>query len=118
MQLPCFTELHSLWYLNKRKIVPINIKELLTPIGLAHWIMGDGSLQNLGLHLSVYAFTCSEVELLIDAFETKFLLKCSVHKHSTIGGKASIYIWKESMNKLRLLVSPYIIPSMQYKIHI
>lgn len=54
--------------------------------------MGDGSRQNLGLHLSVYAFSPSEVELLINTLETKFLLKCTVHKLSTIGGKARIYI--------------------------
>jgi LAGLIDADG DNA endonuclease family len=118
MQLPCFTELHSLWYLNKRKIVPKNIKDILTPIGLAYWIMGDGFRHNLGLHLSVYAFSPNEIELLINTLETKFLLKCSIHKHSTIGGKPRIYIWKESMDKLRLLVTPYIIPSMRYKIHL
>jgi hypothetical protein len=52
MQLPCFIEIHSLWYLNGKKIVPLNIYILLTLLGLAHWIMGDGSRQNLGLHLS------------------------------------------------------------------
>ena len=118
MQLPCFTELHSLWYSKKKKVVPKNIKELLTPVGLAHWIMGDGSRQNLGLHLSVYAFLPSEIKMLINTLEDKFGLKCSIHKHSTIGDKARIYIWQESMNKLRLLVSPYIILSMQYKIHL
>lgn len=117
MQLPCFTKFHSLWYLNKRKIVPANIQELLTPIGLAHWIMGDGSRQNLGLHLSVYGFTLNEVELLIKALETNFGFKCSIHKLSTVGGKPRIYIWQESMDNLRLVVFPYIIPSMLYKIH-
>jgi len=46
--LPELTVLHKQWYvLNKEnkkfiKIVPFNIGELLTSIGLAHWIMGDG----------------------------------------------------------------------------
>ena len=118
MQLPCFTKIHSLWYKNGKKIVPLNIKELLTPIGLAHWIMGDGSRHNLGLHLSVYAFSNEEVEILIDVLKTKFNLKCSIHKLSSIGGKPRIYIWEESIIELRLLVSPYIIPSMLYKIQI
>ncbi len=94
----------------------MNIKELLTPLVLAHWIMGDGSRQNKGLHLSVYAFTIEDVKLLINVLETKFDLKCSIHKHSTIGNKPRIYIWEKSRTKLRILVSPYIIPSMQYKI--
>jgi hypothetical protein len=35
MSLPCFNEIHSLFYINKTKIAPLNIYELLTPIGLA-----------------------------------------------------------------------------------
>lgn len=46
---------------NHIKIVPLNIHDLLTPRGLAYWIMEDGSLQNKGLHLNTYAFTEEEV---------------------------------------------------------
>ena len=36
MQLPCFNEYRELFYdLNRKKIVPENISELLTPRGLA-----------------------------------------------------------------------------------
>ena len=117
MQLPCFIEIYNTWYVNGKKRVPDNIMDILTPVGLAHWIMGDGSRHNLGLHLSVYAFTSDEVQLLINVLELKFGLKCSIHKHSTIGGKPRIYIWQESMIKLRLLVNNHIIPSMKYKLH-
>ena len=116
MQLPCFTKIYSLWYLNKKKIVPINIQELLTSEGLAHWIMGDGSRQNKGLHLSMYAFTWDEVKLLISVLENKFGFKCSCHIHSSIGEKWRIYIWEESMEKLIKLVAPYMINFMLYKI--
>lgn len=117
MQIPCFIEYHNTWYIEGKKIVPANIMELLTPIGLAHWIMGDGSRQNRGLHLSVYAFTLNEVQLLINVLKTKFGIKCSIHKLSSIGGKPRIYIWEESMIQLRSLVDDYIIPSMKYKIY-
>lgn len=40
--LPCFNELYSLFYFNRVKIIPSNIIELLTPVVLAYWIMGDG----------------------------------------------------------------------------
>jgi len=36
MQLPCFIEIHNRWYINGKKKVPGNIRDLLTPIGLAH----------------------------------------------------------------------------------
>lgn len=32
-----------------------NVYDLLTPRGLAFWIMDDGSRQGLGLHLSVFS---------------------------------------------------------------
>jgi hypothetical protein len=39
-----FTELHKVWYNifdgKFVKVLPSNNKELLKPIGLAHWIMG------------------------------------------------------------------------------
>jgi hypothetical protein len=46
-----------LWYKNGKKVVPANSMDILTPVGLAYWIMRDGSKLNWGLHLSVYAFT-------------------------------------------------------------
>ena len=53
--LPCLNEfqtlfsqnsgkLHSNGYVCFIKIVPSNIKNLLTPISLAHWVMGDSEL--------------------------------------------------------------------------
>jgi hypothetical protein len=90
--------------------------ELLTPINLAHWIRGDGSLQNKSLHLSVYAFTIEEVNLLIKVLEHKFGLHCYIHNLSSIGDIPRIYVWQISMDKLRFQVDSYNIPSMKYKI--
>jgi len=44
----------------------------------------------------------------------KYDLKCSIQDHK---GKDRIYIHVESMDKVRSLVEPYIIPEMQYKIN-
>ena len=46
---------------DNKKIVPLNIENLLTPLALAYWIMDDGSLQNKGLHLNTYGFTNQDV---------------------------------------------------------
>nr|YP_007374906.1 hypothetical protein PRA_mt0082 [Phlebia radiata]CCE89197.1 hypothetical protein PRA_mt0082 [Phlebia radiata] len=48
---PCFNELYNLFYNNNIKVIPYNIYDLLTPIALAHWIMGDGAKLNKGLVL-------------------------------------------------------------------
>jgi len=85
LTLPCFTYYRNMFYTSTRKIVPLNIKELLSPWSLAYWIMDDGSLQNKGLHLSVYAYTYDEVLLLKASIEEMFLphhfIKCSIHNH-------------------------------------
>lgn len=113
MQLVCLNFIHSLFYQNKTKIVPYNIFDLLKPIGLAFWIMDDGSRQNDGLHLSVYSFDTESVDRLLKTLRDKFNLKCSIHKHDR---GPRIYIWAESMPHLRTLVGEFIIPSMSYKI--
>lgn len=36
LRFPCLNKYHDLFYKDKKKIVPLNIQDLLTPIGLAH----------------------------------------------------------------------------------
>lgn len=111
--LPCFNQYRNKFYLNNIKIVPSDIFNLLTEIGLAHWIMYDGSKHGKGLYLNVYAFSTEDVDKLINTLEDKFKLKCSIHLK---GGKPRIYIWAESMDHLRSLVKPHMCSSMCYKI--
>lgn len=119
LTLPCFNYYRNLFY-NKenKKTVPSNISELLTPMGLAYWISDEGSLQNKGLHLSTYGFSLEEVNLLINTLENlfapNFIIKCSKHTHKK---GYRIYIWEESMNKIRPLISQYMHEDMLYKIN-
>ena len=81
LSLPCFNYYKNLFYNSDNlKIVPSNIQELLTPKGLAYWIMDDGSIQNKGLHLNTYGFSKEEVEILKTTLENLFaneaILKC------------------------------------------
>jgi hypothetical protein len=46
--LSCFHYLWELFYLDRKKIVPSNIKDLLTEVGLAFWIMDNGGLGSGG----------------------------------------------------------------------
>lgn len=113
MALPVFNTSHQSFYVNKVKIVPKNIFDLLTPVGLAFWIMDDGSKHNNGLHLNVYGFSISDVKLLLIVLDQKFSFKCSIHLK---GYMYRIYIWEESMDSLRKLVLPHMVPSMLYKL--
>ena len=99
MALPCFNSFREAFYPDGKKLVPYNIDELLTDIGLAHWIMDDGSKQGNGLHLNVYAFSPECVDRLINVLTNKFGLKCSIHFKDD---KTRIYVFKESMELLIL----------------
>jgi hypothetical protein len=114
MLLPCFNAFKEMFYQNNVKIVPDNIHQLLTPKGLAFWIMDDGSRYGTGLHISVYAFSNEDVDKLMFTLQDKFALRCSIHYNRD--KKPRIYVFKESMDRLRSLVSPYFIKEMLYKL--
>ena len=116
MQLPCFNLYREIFYNLGNKIIPNDIYKLLTPRGLAFWIMDDGSRQGEGLHISAYAFSEKDIDKLMFTLQDKFDLKCSIHYNRD--NKPRIYIFKESMNKLRSLVSEYFIKEMLYKINL
>lgn len=114
MQLPCFNEYRELFYELNVKIVPANIYELLTPRGLAFWLMDDGSKHGSGMHISVYGFTNTDLDKLMFTLQDKLKLKCSIHYNRD--KKPRIYIFKESMDILITLVKPYFIKEMVYKL--
>jgi hypothetical protein len=76
--------------------------------------MDDGSRQGDGLHISVYAFSNEDVDKLMFTLQNKFGLKCSLHYNRD--KKPRIYIFKESMDKLKSLIYPYFIKEMLYKL--
>jgi hypothetical protein len=106
-------EFYNLFYLNKKKVMPGNIYDLLTPVALAHLIMGDGSAISRGLRISTDSFTIIEAVMLVNVLIIKYGLKCTLHN---TGGKPRIYISSRSMKLLKAIVYPYIIPSMMYKL--
>lgn len=114
MQLPCFNIFKEMFYVSNVKKVPNIIHELLTPRGLAFWIMDDGSRHGSGLHISVYAFNNEDVYKLMYTLQDKFNLRSSIHYNRD--KKPRIYIFKESMDNLITLVKPYFIKEMLYKL--
>nr|UEV87061.1 hypothetical protein [Grifola frondosa] len=92
------------------KIIPKNIFDLLTPIGLAFWLMDDGNKTDLGIHLNSNAFSDQDLNLIIEVLRVKFGLKCRLHSRNRI------YIWAISIPKFVELVKPHIEFSIKYKI--
>lgn len=81
--LPCFTELHSLFYvLGTKGLPPVEfLYEILTPVALAHWIMGDGCARTHGLILCTESFSLPEVVLLINILKVRYDLDCTIQYH-------------------------------------
>lgn len=114
--IPCINELYGLFYKNNLKVIPDNIYDLLTPLALAHWIMGDGAKMNKSLILCTDSFTLQEVIKLMNVLIIKYDIKSTIH--GIKNNRPRIYISHESMPKLITLVKPYLLPSMLYKIHL
>jgi len=112
--LPCLTELHNDFYVNKVKVIPSNIYDLLTPEALAHWIAGDGAVQAHGLLICTDSYTIQEVVLLINVLIVKYGLDCTLRYHSGIYPR--IYIRQRSMPLLRNIVRLHMNISMLYKL--
>ena len=111
--LPCFTELYSIYYPNGIKRIPADIFNLLTPIALAHWIMGDGNKNRHGLTINTDSFSLNDTVRLINVLMVRYRLDCTMRKHSP---GYTIYIKEKSMPLLRTLVQPHMHSSMLYKL--
>ena len=110
-----FNWIHELWYVNGIKRIPDNIAFYLTPLALAIWIMDDGGKVGNGLKFSTNSYTYEDCLKLVSALNSNFGIKSSIQSAGA-ENKYIIYVWKESMDRLRDIVSPYIIRKMRYKI--
>lgn len=117
--LPLFTLFFHMFYLNKKKIVPISL-EFLTPLALAHWIMQDGSFgSSKGLYLCTDSFKPEDVLRLANHLRTVFNLKCTLPQapgNLGLKGHVRIYISATSVELVRSLVLEFMVPSMFYKL--
>ena len=113
--LPCLVPLYELFFVDGKKIVPPNIGELLTPLGLCYWICDGGSFRkkDRAIILSTQGFSPQEVELLVKVLTDKFNLKCSINKSGKVFG---IRISTKSIPHIQLLLKDIMPPMMKHKI--
>ena len=106
-------ELRDRWYtpvktINKEDLYKIN------PLGLAIWYMDDGYKCKPygGAILCTNAFSRNELEIIKEMFLDKFNIEVTTNFRSS----NVIYIPSSQFPKFKILIEPYIIPSMKYKI--
>ena len=110
---PVFDWYRKVFYKGKTKIIPENIKEILTPLGLAVWIMDDGSKDKGCVRISSHSFNYSEHLRIQKCFKDKFGIKCNIQRAQD---KFWLWIRAESMPILQRLVRSHFVPSMLYKL--
>lgn len=113
--LPSLTKIYHLFYKDSIKVIPQNIFELLTPVALAHLIMGDGVARPYGLQLCTDSYSLPDIVRLMNVLIIRYELVCTLHKKRE--GQCRIYISSKSMPRLQQIVAPYMHESMYYKIY-
>lgn len=111
--LPELGELHHVFYPNKIKVVPEDIFHFVTPRALAVWFMDDGSNNGETCTMSTHSFSPEEQKRIALFFKEKYKIHASIAKDRT---KFKIYMGKHEYQKLKLVIEPFIVPSMIYKI--
>lgn len=108
-------ELYKIFIINNKKIVPINIFELLDEIRIAHWIIGDGAKQRKGLVLCTDNFSNKDVARLINVLLIKYDIRSAIHFNKK---QPRIYISGNNFIKLKNLVLPHMSSFSLYKLGI
>lgn len=104
------------FYCNRKKIIPKIIEKIITPQSLAIWFMDDGSIKSKAhkaLVIHTHGYSKNDLELIAKVLQKKFGLKIGLQKQYN---KWRLYVYSESVDNFKKIISPYILPSMQYKL--
>lgn len=111
---PEITVYRKLFYPKGKKVVPVNISEMLNPMALAVWIMDDGSLSKNKLDISTYAFRLDEIKLLQEALKKNFSVKSRFYCDRNKGYRMYFSVYETKT--VTKIIQPFVISSMSYKL--
>jgi len=106
---------------DNKKIIPSNIGDLLTPRGLAFWIMDDGQqVKKGGVTLCTDSYSSAEVQILKDVLKANFNLDTSIHIKKGVENTIyeRIYIKKDSLENIKYSLIEHMHDSMIYKLNV
>jgi len=104
------------FYQNGKKIIPKIIDKIITPQSLAIWFMDDGSIKSKmhkTLLIHTHGYSKNDLILITEILQKKFGLKIGLQKQYD---KWRLYIFSESVDNFKKIISPYILQSMRYKL--
>lgn len=101
------------FYRGRRKVVPVDIADDLSPLALAVWLMDDGAADHAGLTFQTHSFTRAETDRLAAVLRRKYGLGTKVRANR---GSWIIYVAGESIPRLREIALPHVLPELEYKL--
>jgi len=113
-------EVWKKWYWHKKKILAKDEIKKITPLGLAIWFMDDGSIKSKrhkSFYLNVQDFTRKEVRFLQKLLKKKFRIESSTKLVKRVNTGFQIYISKNSAEKFKKIIEPYVLDIMRYKLN-
>lgn len=123
---PYFNKLYNNFYNDSRhRKIYSETLNWLNPAGLAMWYMSDGYVCLVGktknfimsrrVDICTDRYYKEDIELMVQILKSKFSLNCSIIKRNKF---YRIRINRESYERFINIISPYIVPSMQYKLYL
>src|SRR5438093_7584123 len=110
---PVFSRWRDRFYRDRRKIVPSDIEDLLSPDSIAVWLMDDGTAERSGVSFQTHGFEIEEAHLLAKAMRSRFELETSVMRNK---GAGIVYVHRKSLDRLGGLLEGKILPEFAYKL--
>lgn len=104
-----------MFYIDGIKGIPVNIYHYLTPVALAHWIMGDGTWVGCGVILCTDSYKLQDIVRLMNVLKIRYNIDCTLRYCKKY---PRLYINSKSIPLLRSIVFPYIHSSFQYKFNL
>lgn len=122
VNLPLFLVYHQMFYVFDEKlqkiikVIPYNIEDIISPVVLAHLIMGDGNIKPNDKIIRIYtnSFSKQDVERLAKAITNKLgIVTKAVYERND---QYMLTISRNQLETVRSLILPYMHVSMLYKL--
>ena len=108
-----FGELYAAFYNGGRNRLPSKLPDWLNAMAFAVWVMDDGAKDGSQLRINSQSFSRDENEWLVSVLEAKLGVRATLNRDKD---RYRLRVRAASMQTVKLLVAPYIIPSMLYKL--
>ena len=110
---PEFSVWRQRFYVERRKTVPVGIARDLSPLALTVWLMDDGAADYAGLTFQTHCYEPREIDRLATIPREKYGLRTGLRANR---GHTIIYVFADSVSRLRTIVAPHVLPEFRYKL--